>query len=606
MSGDKKLRTESKHRRFETDRYIIAAFLSVVLTYAFFAANAALAADLKTQVKTEGKVLAFDRARDLIKKKKFLKGRTESSIVEYFQEHPESLKHDLETIVREINAQPKVLDTTKHVRLLPPAGRSGFEDLRIYVSHDYSLGEVRVSAANLVQVLIDSVRLAKKEIALNVYEFELLELANELIKARQERNVLVRVGVDAKPLATKPAQRAIVEKLRAGGVLVTEVNSTKINHQKMIAIDWSDPTLARAIFSSGNFTYSCLDPRGDLHARLPETETNDTPGDVRAIPNANHIITMKSWLAANLIHHEITKTLSPELRLRGRSFPTSGAYQITGPGVDPQTFEAYPQNSFIIAFTPGGGNRDVNKNVLAHLLAKSEGPVRMTQFAFSSQDIAAALLNRAERDIQATGKFDFQSVGDTPFALQHWSQFLKMSGMKRLSEGKGRQKKVTFSEDRENPWVKRLSQEQLAALRGSIRVAPTSYGKTRVWLAGASHEVTAKIHHKIMSMGDFAVVGTSFNFSEGAENNNEQVLVFNDPKMAAVVRGITAELANKSPRSVFEEAESRTERAKQMMQKTKRPLKLVDGKSLEPKLLEAKSLPEPDPDNDVLPADAVL
>ena len=44
---------------------------------------------------------------------------------------------------------------------------------------------------------------------------------------------------------------------------------------------------------------------------------------------------------------------------------------------------------------------------------------------------------------------------------------------------------------------------------------------------------------------------------EGAEKNNEQVLIFRDPKLAAIVRGITAELAAASPRSVAETAENR-------------------------------------------------
>jgi phosphatidylserine/phosphatidylglycerophosphate/cardiolipin synthase-like enzyme len=380
-----------------------------------------------------------------------------------------------------------------------------------------------------------------------------------LIKAK-ERKIAVRVGVDQKPLhdpkTPKPAQTLVVKRLRDAGIDVTEVDSTGINHQKMIAIDWSEPNLARAVFSSGNFTHSCLDPRGDLQ-KVPATFLHSAS---QSIPNANHVITMKSWLAANLINHEITKVTTKDLHLRGRSFPTSGAYQITGPGVDPQTLEAYPENSFIIAFTPGGGNRLVNKNILAHLITKSEGPVRMTQFAYSSKEVATALLHRAERDVQANGKFDFKSVGDTPFAMQGWSQFLKMSGYKRVSEGKGKSKVTRFIEDSENPWKKSFTTEQLNEIRKNVRIAPRVYGNSHVKIEGTDFEVSAKIHHKIMSMGNFAVIGTSFNFSESAEGNNEQVLVFNDPKMAAVVRGITEQLASESPRSVAEEAKARNER----------------------------------------------
>ncbi len=585
------------HRRFGRGRFAAAVsffcpFLGILFGILTNAASAASIVQPQAVSKIEKPnrsaitfdSVALDRSRELIPMRTSLKGISESAIVEYLQDHPESLRHDLASIIRELNAQPKNRDTTKHVRLIPPSGQSGYEDLRIFVSHSYRAGEKLLPASNLIQVLKDAIQSATTEIALNVYEFDLEEIASELVKVHKEKKIAIRVGVDKKPLKSKPLQQALVDRMREGGIDVTEVDSSKINHQKMIAIDWSDPKLSHVVFSSGNFTHSCLDPLGDLPTIKPHPE--------KSIPNANHIITMKSWIAANLINHEITKTFSKALHLRGGTFPTTGAYQITGPGVNPQTLEAYPENSFIIAFTPGGGYRAVNRNILAHLIEKSEGPIRMTQFAYSSKDVAAALLKRAERDLQATGKFDFVGVGDTPFAMQGWSQFLKMSGMKRVVEGKGPSKVTTYQEDELNPWKKSLTKKQLTELRKNIFIAPYAYGKSMVKVGGQSLEVTAKIHHKIMSMGNFAVIGTSFNFSESAEKNNEQLLVFNDAKMADVVRGITARLVEQSPRTVFEEALRRTTRAK----KTNKEI-TMDGDRLTDHELD---------DEEISPADATL
>lgn len=518
----------------------------------------------------------LERAREMIsysknnntKISRKLKAVPESSIIEYFQEHPESLKSDLDRVVRELTDRASNVDTTKHVRLIPPAGRPGYEDLKVFVSHEYHVGEVKKPASNLVQVLRDFIHQAKKEIVLNVYELNIDEVADDLIQAKKNGRT-VRVGIDGKKLKQKPQNRPLVDRLRAGGVEVTEVDPVKLNHQKIVAIDWSRPEDARVLFSAGNFTRSCLEPQGDLYALPKATLAKSSFVKSRAIPNANHMITMKSWLAANLVNHELTKTFSKELNLRGSSYPMSGAYQITGPGVDPQTLEAYPEKSFIIAFTPGGGYRGegaggVNGNILAYLLKKSKGPIRMTQFTYSSPWVSEALLERAQRDLQPTlsgrtgvppkpGKFDFLSVGDTPGAIADWSEFLKMSGYRR--EGSKKKKNLRFLLDSDSAWSKALTEDQMTELRKHVRVAPSVYGKATVKLGDQSYQVEAKIHHKIMSMGDFAVVGTSFNFSKSAEDNTEQLLVFRDAGMVAVVNGITEELAAASPRSVADQAE---------------------------------------------------
>ena len=123
---------------------------------------------------------SFERARDLLqyqkanpgltkagKPRKRMKAIPESSVVEYFQDHPDQLTTDLERVVRELNNRNEVVDTTKHVRLIPPAGRPGYEDLKIFVSHPYRVRDNRRPADNLELVWTDFIRLAKKEIILD-------------------------------------------------------------------------------------------------------------------------------------------------------------------------------------------------------------------------------------------------------------------------------------------------------------------------------------------------------------------------------------------------------------------------------------------------------
>src|SRR5690606_6190960 len=97
-------------------------------------------------------------------------------------------------------------------------------------------------------------------------------------------------------------------------------------------------------------------------------------------------------------------------------------------------------------------------------------------------------------------------------------------------------------------------------LRSHVYVAPSVYGMRNIKVSGKSYSVSAKIHHKIMSTGNFAVVGTSFNFSQGAESNNEQVLVFHDPELAERVDGMTRWLSQQSRRTVNDEVQRRRRR----------------------------------------------
>jgi hypothetical protein len=496
--------------------------------------------------------VVFKTARDLLinSENKKLKEIPENFVVERLAEDPNYLSKTKEQLIKELDANvPKPLDPTTHTRLIPPPGMPGYSDMKLYVNHPYYLGKKLVPPHNLIEVWKEFIRSAKKEIILNVFDFDLGDVADELI-AQAQKGLYVQVGIDKKSVIDVRAEvKAVYDKLIAGGVKVTGVIPVGLNHQKITAIDWSLPKSASVLFSSGNLTRSCLDPDGDLKGTKP------LPPE--SVPNANHFITMRSWVLANLVQHELTKTLNPDYLLRGRMYPINGSYQVTGPGVDPQTFEAYPEPSLTISFTPGGGMKSINKNLIAHFIKRETGMIRMLQFAYSSDEVNKALLYRAEQDYQMENKFDFLSVGDTPFAMMEWSKFLVMSGMKRVNEGEGTKKKSTFSIDPENAWNISLGEELMKDVRKKIYIAPKIYGNNSVKIEGKGVKVNAKIHHKILATENYAIMGTSFNFSEGAESNNEQILVFRDKNLSRAVDGMVRYLVQNSPGTVAKEAERR-------------------------------------------------
>jgi phosphatidylserine/phosphatidylglycerophosphate/cardiolipin synthase-like enzyme len=516
----------------------------------------------------------FKLSRELLKQelmtpkhqlRKRFKDLPETEVIEHLQSQPEKLSEEANPnsrahreLINELAAEAlRPADPSKHLRLIPPQGQSGYSELQFYVSHPYSYSPegstqpVSVPSADLMAVWQKFLEGARKQIVLNVYDFDLERIAQTLID-QGRKGLQVRVGIDKEVIAKRPQVKVIADRLTASGVVkLTAVDSVGLNHQKMAAIDWEEPERARVLFSSGNLTQSCLDPEGDLKGIQPLP-----PG---SIPNANHVITMKSWLLANLIHHELSKTLDPDLQLRGAQYPMNGAYQVTGPEItDPANLlsEARPLHSLIISFTPGGGYRDVNSHLIARLINETEGPIRVIQFAFSADVVGEALLNRAQQAYLKKNKFDFIGIGDTPFALQSWSQFLRLSGWKLLKDKSTRKK--YYVEDVKSPWYKALTASQWQDLRSKIFIGPRDYRNHTIQLPGGlSREVSAKIHHKILSIGTFAIVGTSFNFSKNAQNNNEQILIFNEPDLARRVDGMVRGLTELSGQTVSAEVERR-------------------------------------------------
>jgi phosphatidylserine/phosphatidylglycerophosphate/cardiolipin synthase-like enzyme len=509
--------------------------------------NSVLSENSKIE-KTSDYEAIFKKVRKLLKQSSRTaqlatsKSISELSAVDYFYNHPEKLNDKREELLKILlDESISQKDPTKHLRLISEDGTSGYSELKVFVNHPYYLGNELVKESNLINIWLDFINHAESKIMINIYDFDLKQVAEALVR-KANSGVSVTVGIDAKRIKKIPRVSTIYRYLKGKKNLkVVAVKSVNLNHQKIAIADWDISEKSKVLLSSGNLTQSGLGPEGDL-VNIPANKRTK-----KSVPNANHIVTLKSRLLAILLHHQLTMTLDESIHYRGAEYPILGSYQITGPGVIPTTLEAYPENSFIISFSPSGGFKNINQNIIGHFIRASEGPIRMVQFAFSSKDVREALVEKAQ---QQGKNFDFLSVGDTSFAMEKWSQFLYMSGLRKI---KRRSKEYEYVEV-DSAFRDVLPTIGFAKLRKNIRIAPWYYSAGEVKFNGRNYPVNAKIHHKILSAGSFAILGSSFNLSDSAQKNNEQILVFKDKKMASIVEGITKWLAEKSGRSVFEEA----------------------------------------------------
>ena len=395
-----------------------------------------------------------------------------------------------------------------------------------------------VPASDLKKVVLDFIAGAQHGLMVNVFDFDLMEVADAMIE-RGAAGVKVTVGIDKKNIEARPEVKAVFDKLsKAKNVTAVAVDSVALDHQKLMVRDWEDEQGAKTLFSSGNLTQSCIGPEGDL------VDGKGVPGV--SAPNANHMLVLGGFLVAQAAADSLIKTL--EYKLRGIEYPLGGAFQLEGP----KAAGAKEAPTLTLAFSPKGGLGDINRDITRRVLLESRGPVRMLQFAFSSESLYQALIERAKAEKK---DFDFKSIGDTPFALRDWSVFLALSGYELKVHKDGSKEYV---ESKENPLRDALGKERYEAVRKDIRVAPPVYRESHVKdAAGNDVKVNAKLHHKVLVSGDLVIAGTSFNFSENANSNNEQFLLFKDPDLAAWMTGVFDGLYRQALVSVAAAAEAR-------------------------------------------------
>jgi len=411
-------------------------------------------------------------------------------------------------------------------------------ETEIYFNHPQIQGRKIIPPTDLKQVLIDFIDGAKPNTSFyfNVFDFDLEDVADALIRAHK-RGVKILGGIDGRMAGQikndkgevitdrlRPQVELIYKKLKKAGVYVHPTTMSALNHQKIAIRNLGSEGEGEILFSSGNFTQSCIGQEGDLK------DIENRPKD--SIPNANHMVIFKSPILSIITAHELIKRLHPNYQLTGKDLPLGGAYQIYGE-MDPK-LKLY--NTILFAFSPRGGNGDINLNILSRIINNTSGILKFGQFVMTSKTLLTAIVNRIKSDLEKIGHYSFLSIGDGPFALRDYSVFVALSGLKK-EDG-------IYLEDPDAEIRKVLNQSELEKLREHIRVAPQEYGFSEKIFKIKNPDGTiterkygAKYHMKAMISGLFAVLGTSFNFSDNAEKNNEQLLVVRDMKLWKALNG---------------------------------------------------------------------
>ncbi|MCC6276812.1 MAG: hypothetical protein IT289_02725 [Oligoflexia bacterium] len=429
----------------------------------------------------------------------------------------------------------KINDPTRPMILKTADGSPGILGRQVYFSHlTVAPNGALVPPVDLASKWIEELDKTKSDFMINVFEFDLERVADAAIRAVKDRGVKGIIGIDKNmaegETAREPVKR-VVKKLKDNGVQVELVDPVNLNHQKLGVFDRLIPGKGTVIAASANLTASCSSCEGDLEGLKYDPKYRKL-----GKPNANHLMVIQSPIFAELVAHELTKTLV--LKLRGSDYPLGGAYRIEGPN----------GTNLTVAFTPRGGYGNINRDMLSRVLYKyPDQPIYMMAFANSSDDLEATLLQIAETRVREGKEFEFHAIGDRVFAVAEWSGFLSMSGFERDPETK------EYRENKKSPWFKLLGEEGIKKLRSEIFVSPLNYREFQVpLLDGTTVKVAAKVHHKLLIVGPVTTLGSSYNQSANADNNQEQILIWLDPELADISRGAYEGLRRQARQTVAE------------------------------------------------------
>jgi hypothetical protein len=443
-------------------------------------------------------------------------------------------------------------DPTEPVSLRTEDGSPGFVVVDVVANTEkvYEDG-TRKPAEDIKSRLIEEIKKTKHSIRINIYDIDSMDIAEALVKLAAEGKEVI-IGVDKDVPAERPGEVEVAKYLKKESAKYPKIKFNKLNreevpglhfglvdgvgldHQKLVVIDAELPGEGLVILMTSNGTQSCMGKEGDAV---------DIPIEQRpkeSIPNANHMIVIRSDILAQIVKHELEKVLV--MGLRGKEFPLRGAFRLYGEGASKaQNPDVDP--FMMITFSPHHGEKgDIGKYMIERMIDTycAENFWAM-EYAFSSVPIGNAIQRCVEK-LKKEGKWmDFKGVFDGSFAKRNFSVPLAMSGLGLMGSGDERE----FVRIKDSPWRKTFAKkEEFEKFKNGIRIGPWIYATRIIKLAdGTEREITAKIHHKAMGVGVAWVAGSSYNPSEAAGSNNEQIAIFVrvekiNREMTAIARGL--------------------------------------------------------------------
>jgi hypothetical protein len=246
-----------------------------------------------------------------------------------------------------------------------------------------------------------------------------------------------------------------------------------------------------------------------------------------------------------------------------------GAFQLMGPW-DP---ELRSRDSMLIAFSPNGGLGNIGKDIYSKVFRAGQDTMEGAFFSFSSKDnldqlfesIFRIIAIRRAQNLPAMDILKF--VGDSQFALREFSNLLTLSGFKMVDYDPLDPFKASTTTpqniDPENPLIKPtitetkkvyikdnsdmrlkklkslLTKEEWQNWQDNIRVSPSWFIGGKVNYQGVDFPWQVKLHDKVIIIPDLYISnpGSSINFSESGEANQEQVIIVKSRRIITQLRG---------------------------------------------------------------------
>ena len=319
-----------------------------------------------------------------------------------------------------------------------------------------------------------------------------------------------------------------------------------------------------------------------------------------AVPNANHAIIVKGFLPAQVTRLELMKFLKPDGKTEGLS-PKLGKDDFPGVGNYRLFKDSKGEKYLDISFSMKGGMGAPDRDLLVPLIqqeanrvsrSRTRAMVESIHFVASSKAVNRALLRLSAQSNKVANGYDYSFVGDTPFAMREYSiiqqlscvtrrlekreytaeekadikagkkeprvpfapkEFYDMYDPKKFAQDKSDIPKVLLARSRflfdECPGTTvvpylggsgvPLTSAQLNEVRSNLRVAPRAYGEHS---SRDKIKYNGKIHHKVLILPhlDLGTIGSSFNISDSANNNHEQLTVVKDRDIVGPIRGAIA------------------------------------------------------------------
>jgi phosphatidylserine/phosphatidylglycerophosphate/cardiolipin synthase-like enzyme/DNA uptake protein ComE-like DNA-binding protein len=366
------------------------------------------------------------------------------------------------------------------------------DDIQVFFNAPVNAPALQTNLETKIVGLIDS---ATTSIDIAVYDADLPAIADALVRAKNQRNVTIRLVTDNDNVGGQ--NQAFQDALDAAGIAWLDDTAdgsagSGLQHNKWIVVDGR-----HVLMGSTNFTQSGV--LGDL----------DANGNLVSNGNDNHILLIDSIELATEVNSQMNYMWGD-----GPAGQPDSMFGLTKP--DHTLTTVYTTNDNIrmdVLFTPQsksnyqGSGIDITAQYVANSGADSE--IDFAQFVISSQDIADAAEGANNTGATVRG------IGDPSFFFRYYSEFQDMLGQTVTDASTGRvEVEDSFTGAVNNPW------------QTPAEMYPSFH------LDGGD-----KWHHKYIRVDDTVLTGSHNSSGAASFTNDETILIVYDAETASEFKG---------------------------------------------------------------------